>query len=443
MRIHVHRYARRTSSLALVAGVFTLGACRDEVPTAAAPIAEARVAGSVRCDADNGGITLPDGFCAVVVADAVGRARHLATSQRGDVYVAIDAATAPGGVLALRDRDRDGKADIKVYFGANRANGIAVTHEHLYVAYRDRIVRYAKEVGELVPAGEPEIVVSQLPAGNDHPRKNIQLDGQGSMYVNFGSASNSCQVRNRQLESPGVDPCPELPIRAGIWRFDANRLGQTPADGEHFATGLRNMEALAYDRSRGALFGVQHGRDHLNDNFPTLFTPQQGADLPSEEFIRIDRGDDNGWPYCYHDWQKNLKVLAPEYGGDGNIVGPRCADKEVPLLAFPGHWAPNDLLFYGGKNFPARYVGGAFVAFHGGFDRAPLPNEGFNVVFVPFAGSAPASGWEVFADGFTGGGTPLPAAARHRPMGLAEGPDGTLYISDDAGGRIWRVIFNR
>ena len=441
MCIQLQQRGRKTLPLALVFGLLAVSACRDDTPTAAAPAPTLRVAGSVRCDPDNGGITLPDGFCAVVVARGVGRARHLATSQNGDVYVAIDDITSPGGVVALRDRDRDGRADIKMYFGANRANGIVVTKEFIYVGYRDRIIRYALEPGELVPAGGPEVVVSQLPATGDHARKNMQLDGRGSMYVNFGSASNSCQVANRRLESPGMDPCPEMPIRSGVWRFDANRLGQTPADGERFATGLRNMEALRYDVSRDALFGVQHGRDHLNDNWPQLFTPQQGADLPSEEFIRIDRGDDNGWPYCYHDWQKNLKVLAPEYGGDGSIVGPRCADKEVPLVAFPGHWAPNDLLFYAGRNFPARYVGGAFVAFHGGFDRAPLPNEGFNVAFVPFAGNGPAGGWEIFADGFTGGGTPLPRNAAHRPMGLAEGPDGTLYISDDVRGQIWRVVF--
>jgi glucose/arabinose dehydrogenase len=211
--------------------------------------------------------------------------------------------------------------------------------------------------------------------------------------------------------------------------------------------GLRNMEALRYDSRRGILFGLQHGRDHLNDNWPDLYTVQQGADLPSEEFLRIDAGTDAGWPYCYHDWQQGLKLLAPEYGGDGTIVSERCADKAVPLTTFPGHWAPNDLLFYGNsasgrtRQFPSRYVGGAFVAFHGGFDRAPLPNEGFNVHFVPFSGAAPSGPSEIFADGFTGGGSPLPAAALHRPMGLAEGPDGSLYISDDVGGRVWRVVF--
>jgi glucose/arabinose dehydrogenase len=99
------------------------------------------------------------------------------------------------------------------------------------------------------------------------------------------------------------------------------------------------------------------------------------------------------------------------------------------------------VLIYAGAQFPTRYLGGAFVAFHGGFDRAPLPNEGYDVVFVPFQGNAPQGTWESFAEGFTGGGTPLPANAAHRPMGLAEGPDGSLYVTDDKAGRVWRVLY--
>ena len=242
------------------------------------------------------------------------------------------------------------------------------------------------------------------------------------------------------LHSPGIDPCPELPIRAGVWRFGADRANQTEADGQHFATGTRNMVALAVNPRDRLLYGVQQGRDMLHDNWPELFTVQQQADLPSEEFIRIREGIDNGWPYCFHDWQQNLKVLAPEYGGDGHIVG-RCAGMNQPILAFPGHLSPDGMLFYTGTQFPGRYVGGAFVALHGGFNRAPLPNEGFQVVFVPFAGTSPAGGWQVFADGFAGGGTPLPQAAAHRPVGVAQGPDGSLFVSDDKAGRIYRIVW--
>jgi glucose/arabinose dehydrogenase len=316
------------------------------------------------------------------------------------VYVAIGDSTHAGGVLALRDTDGDGKADVRQYFGAVDANAAVLAHDHLYVAYRDRIVRHAITPGTLVPTGAAETMVSGLPSAGDHFAKNIQFDGADAMYVNVGSPSNSCQVQNRVLHSPGVDPCPELATRAGIWRFSATRANQTQADGEHFATGYRNTEALRFDPQLNVLHGIPHGRDMLNSNFPERFTVQQGADLPSEEYVRIDQGSNNGWPYCYHDWQKHAKVLAPEYGG-----------------------------------------GGAFVAFHGGHDRTPLPNEGFNVTFVPRADGVPQGTGRVFADGFTGGGTPLPQNAAHRPMGLAQGPDGSLYVSDDDGGLIWRIIF--
>jgi glucose/arabinose dehydrogenase len=97
-------------------------------------------------------------------------------------------------------------------------------------------------------------------------------------------------------------------------------------------------------------------------------------------------------------------------------------------------------MFYTGTHFPERFRRGAFIAFHGSHDRAPLPQEGYNVVFVPFREGEPSGEFSVFADGFTGGGSPLPQNAAHRPTGLAEAPDGALFISDDAGGRIWRVV---
>jgi glucose/arabinose dehydrogenase len=446
------RFTRRAAALALP---LALAACADAVvaPNDARPAlgraggagAAAAVA-AVTCTPGNGDITLPPGFCAAVVADNVGTARHIVVAGTGDIYVAIDQESNPNGILALRDTDGDGDADQSQYFGTPRANGIAIYRQWLYVAYRTEIVRYRLVPGELVPSAPREVVVSGLPGTpflgeNDHPRKNITFDGRSFMYVNHGSASNSCQVENRVAQSPGVDPCPELPTRAGIWRFNANVVGQTLANGVRFATGFRNTEALRYDPGRRALYGLPHGRDELHENWPQFFTEQDQADLPAEEFIRIDQGDDAGWPYCFYDGIRNVKVLAPEYGGNGRVVGPRCFGKERPLLDFPGHWAPNDLLFYYGTQFPARYRGGAFIAFHGGHDRAPLPNEGYNVVFVPFNANTPSQSWEIFADGFTGGGTPLPQNAAHRPMGLAEGPDGSLYVTDDDGGRIWRIVF--
>jgi glucose/arabinose dehydrogenase len=435
---------QRARVRAAAAAIVAVAACSDDpMTTGPSPRDGEAGATAVRCDADNGGITLPPGFCAVVVADSIGVARHLVVDDRGTLFVAVDNASdgTVGGIVALRDTNGDGKADQRTKFGSTGGHGIALWRDWLYFAPNDRVERYMVDPQSLLPTSGPELVVGAFPDTGDHVTKTILINHLGTLFVNVGSASNSCQVENRVLHSPGIDPCPELRTRAGVWRYDANRLGQTHDPDHRYATGLRNMVALAFEPRGRRLFGVQHGRDDLNVNWPELFTVEEQAVLPSEELVRIDRGDDNGWPYCYHDPFLNRKVLAPEYGGNGEIVG-RCARYEVPLLTFPAHWAPNGLHFYGGRMFPARYRGGAFIAFHGGHDRAPLPNEGYNVVFVPGPDEGRWGGdWEIFANNFAQSSGPLPATARHRPVGVTEGPDGSLYISDDQGGRIWRVVY--
>ena len=386
------------------------------------------------CDPDNGGITLPAGFCAVVVADQVGAPRHLAVAPNGDVFVALQ--SRPGGVLALRDTTGDGKADITERFGSESGTGIALGKGVLYFSSTTTVYRYAIRAGSLVPLGEPDVIVRGLPNGG-HAARNLALAADGrTLFVNIGSATNSCQVKDRSNESPGEDPCPELAYRAGVWRFDATKDGQTQANGIRFATGIRNAVGLALAPS-GELYATQHGRDQLGQNWPKLFTLQQNAEKPSEEFFKLSQGDDYGWPYCYHDPELGHVVLAPEYAGDGKTVG-RCKDKKEPLVAFPGHWAPDGLTFYQGTQFPARFRDGAFVAFHGSWNRAPLPQAGYRVVFVPFKDGKPVGTYETFADGFWHQDG---AGPQHRPVGLAVGPDGSLYITDDAAGRIWRVMY--
>jgi glucose/arabinose dehydrogenase len=392
------------------------------------------------CDPDNGGITLPEGFCATVFADGVGRPRHIVVAPNGDVFVALAGGRGQrGGVLALRDTNGDGKADVQEQFGDNGGNGIALRGEYLYFAPNDAVLRYRLPSGQLKASGRPDTIVAGLPADRNHAAKTIVVDNAGNLFVNIGSPSNTCQVQDRQPGSPGMDPCPELETRAGIWRFSADRLRQKQSDGQRYATGIRNAVALTIHPVNGGLYGMQHGRDQLYANWSNLFTAEQSAEKPSEELIRIQEGDDFGWPYCYHDPELGRKVLAPEYGGDGRTVG-RCASAKQPLLAFPAHWAPNAILFYTGNQFPERYRNGAFIAFHGSWNRAPLPQAGYNVVFVPFNGDRPAGTYEIFANGFAGENV-QPGTARHRPTGLAQGPDGALYITDDAGGRIWRVVY--
>ena len=454
--MHVQlRHARLTRATVIVALVLT--ACADSETSITAPEADLRrTSERLVCDADNAGITLPPGFCAIVVADLVdgdqpARARHMAVTPGGDVFVAINQTrtlTPTFGIIGLRDRDGDGRADEQSRFSAGLGgSGIAWGQASLFFGANDRVLRFRLPAGRLTPVGAPDVVVSGLPNTADHISKTVVLADRHTLLVNIGSASNACQVANREAQSPGVFPCPELPIRAGVWVFDAGGTNQTQADGERYATGLRNMVALAVNPRNNELYGVQHGRDMLFENWPQFFTVQEDAVLPSEEFVKITRGSDNGWPYCYHDAVfEHRKVLAPEYGGNGQLVsggpGINCASYNQPLVTFGAHWAPNGLHFYSGKQFPPRYRGGAFVAFHGGFDRAPLPNEGYQVQFVPFGPSGvPSGNAEPFADGFAGSTGPLPANARHRPVGVTEGPDGSLYVSDDRGGRIYRIIF--
>ena len=402
------------------------------------------------CDPDNGGITLPEGFCALVVADNVigeaGRARHLAVAPNGDLYVAVQGkqgAETPserGGIVALRDTTGDGRMDMRVQFGPEGGTGLAIQDGYLYFAPNDAVLRYQLAPGQLEPTAGPDTLVQGLPDEHSHTAKSIALR-DGALFVNIGSPTNACQPigQDRQAGVEGVDPCPQLDTHAGVWRFSASEMGQTPAEGMRWATGIRNAVALSVNPQTEQLYAVQHGRDQL-DQWPG-YTAEDNAEKPAEELLLLEEGSDFGWPYCYYDPAQNRKVLAPEYGGNGEEVG-RCADKAMPLETFPAHWAPNDVLFYTAGQFPERYRGGVFIAWHGSWNRAPLPQEGYKITFQPMNGDRPAGDWTEFASGFAGEETIQgPGAARYRPVGLATGPDGTLFISDSATGRIWRVMY--
>lgn len=403
------------------------------------------------CADDNGGITVPDGFCATVFADDLGRARHLTVAANGDVYVTRQPSRrrndegeivfdSPGGVVALRDADGDGVAEIQEGVNEVAETGIGLHDGYLYYASATEIWRVARAAGELVPGGVPELVVGGFPEQGQHASKPFTFDAAGNLYVTVGAPSNACQESMRTPGSMGTYPCPQLELQAGIWQFDAAGTGQMHgADGSRYATGIRNAMGLDWNHATGGLYAIQHGRDSLEGLWGDIFTLEDSAETPAEEMFRISDGDNFGWPYCYYDTATGQKVLAPEYGGDGVEVG-RCANVAATIAAFPAHWAPNDLLFYSGGTFPERYEGGAFIAFHGSWNRMPYAQEGYRVVFVPFANGLPAGDYESFADGFTGAGEiKTPGEANHRPGGLAQGPDGSLYVADDRGGRVWRI----
>jgi glucose/arabinose dehydrogenase len=391
------------------------------------------------------GLILPDGFCATLFASDIPGARHIVVAPNGDVFVNTEArggATGTRGIVALRDTNRDGKADLQQRFGTGGGTGIALDGNMLYATTGSSIVRYRIAAGTLDPIGNPDTIITGLPMSGSHHSHNFVLQGR-SVFVNIGSASNACQQRDRQVGSAGNNPCNELLTRAGVWEFDANRLRQTPSDGRRFATGLRNSVALTRNPLDGYLWATVHGRDQLHDNWPNLFTVEKSAENPGEELVLVDRGADYGWPFCYYDVDRRKLVLAPEYGGDGKQIG-QCSRKVQPQMSFPGHWAPDGMVFYTGSQFPTRYRGGAFIAFHGSWNRAPLPQDGFRVVFAPFRFDRPTGSFETFAGGFNP--TPAPGRATpgtRRPTGLAQGPDGSLYVTDDTGGTIWRITYRQ
>lgn len=427
-----------------LAALLALGACtRSEPPAAMA-------APAPTCPGDNGGLSLAPGFCATIFADNIGHARHMTVSPEGVLYVntwsgmyfGFDTPPAGGFIVALQDKDGDGKAEVINRIGdgvpekATGGTGIALHNGALFAEQNDYILRFALTAGNPLPQGKGEKVLTGLPQSGDHPMHPFVIDAAGKLFINSGSESNTCETAARQPGAMGKMPCKELATRAGIWRYDANTLGQKFSPKERYITGLRNSGGQAFDAA-GNLYAVQHGRDGLPEGWPKLYTMEAGHELPAEVMVQVKEGADYGWPTCYYDAGLKTLVLAPEYGGDGKTVGD-CANKAPPVAAFPAHWAPNDVAIYNGQQFPANWRGGAFIAFHGSWNRAPGPQGGYNVVFQPLADGKTLGDYVVFADGFAGA-EKAPGRAMHRPAGLAIGSDGALYISDDMKGRIWRV----
>jgi glucose/arabinose dehydrogenase len=351
------------------------------------------------CPNDVSGLTLPDGFCATVFADGIGHARHLVVRSNGVVYVNtwsgdyydFDKVHEGGFLVAPEDKAHTGKADAIERFGETEktggagGTGIGTYKGWIYAEINDRIVRYSLSAGAVVPSGGPQTIVSRLPLGGDHPMHPFIISPDGALYVDVATATNSCQLKNRQPKVPGNNPCAELETRGGIWRFDANKTDQVFSPSERYATGIRNGEGFAFDAA-GNLFVTQHGRDQLHSNWPDLYKPTEEATLPAEEVLWLKAGGDYGWPECYYDGAQKELVLAPEYGGDGGKRVGVCANKLGPAAAFPAHWAPNDMVRYDQNQFPARHRDGVFIAFHGSWNRAPYAQGGYNVVFQPLGG---------------------------------------------------------
>ena len=328
---------------------------------------------------------VPPGFTISIFAEHLGGVRYLALGPGNVVYASIPRS---GTVVRLPDANGDGVADSAVPYakGLFHPFGLAWRGDTLYVGDEDALIR-------IDPDGK-RTQLADLPGGGNHTTRTVLIGPDRRIYVSIGSTCNVCDEADHR--------------RAAVMQFQLDGTG-----GRLFASGLRNSVGVAFNPATGELWGVNNDRDNLGD------------DLPPEHLNIIKDGKWYGWPRCYLPGKPN-----PEY------PDAKCDDVEPPALTFQAHSAPLGLAFYRGSQFPADFAGDAFVTFHGSWNRS-VPT-GAKVIRVRVANGRPVSSQD-FVTGWQ-----LPDGSRWgRPVGLLVLPDGSLLISDDSGGRIWRVTYGK
>ena len=343
-----------------------------------------------------GQLTVPNGFQVAYFARNLPGVRFMALGPDGAVYASEPGA---GKVVRLWDVDGDGVADsvATAVSGLDHPHGLAFHGGYLYIAGTSRVVRVRLDADGRATAS-PQTLVS-LPGGGGHWTRTVVFGADSMMYVSIGSSCNLCVETNTE--------------RASVMRFDAD--GQ---QGERFAFGLRNAVGMAVNPSTHEMWVSQNERDNL---------PPDHQNLPPEEINILHEGGDYGWPYCYTD--HGTAVPNPEYHDAA-----RCAGTVPAALEMQAHSAPLGITFLTGASaFPEDYRGDLLVAFHGSWDRN-VPT-GAKVVRVHVANGVPASyedfvaGWQR-ADGSRWG----------RPVDVMVYKDGTVLVSDDLAGAIYRVF---
>ena len=318
----------------------------------------------------------------------------MAVSPDGVLFVARQ---PKGDVVALPDRDRDGKADRMdvVASGLTRPHSLAFAKGYLYIATNPAVLRVKYANGKV--EGTPETFVDLPVSTTPHYTRTIGFDKSGKLYVSIGSSCNLCEDDD--------------PRRTTIMVYNPDGSGGRP-----YAKGLRNSIGFDWDPTTGILWADDMGEDNL------------GEDRPADEINRIEDGKHYGWPYFIDN-----NSPSPSLKGAKRPIA--AAEATPPALALEPHSSPIDLRFYTGNAFPAAYRGAMFVSLHGSSPKARKEKVGYKVVRVRFAGGKPA-GVEDFATGWLKGGEVL-----GRPAGLITGADGALYISDDNKGFVYRVSY--
>jgi glucose/arabinose dehydrogenase len=396
--------------------------------------------------AEPDGLILPPGFHAEVVADGLVGARHVAVRGNGDIYVSTNTLRGqpPRGIYALRPGP-DHSAKAIAFSSVAGGTGIRIQDGALYAASGTTVWRFDFNDNDLVPTAPPRVVMDGMPDENGRNRI-IRFDGQGNLYVALsGTGNNACAIGGSRAKV-GPMPCPELKDRAGIWRFPAGRMTQKFSDGELIATGNRNMPAMEWLPRQGALYGVFHERDFTHELWPDFASEEEDNNI-GEGLYRITKGTDFGWPYSYYDGVRNIRLVAPEYGGDGKTTVPsgRYATPIFNFVDAKGRGAPTDMLVAAAPGWPAAWRDGLLFVRHGGLgvDR-PGGYAGYDILFLPMGADGKPGKPVVFADGFAG---PSPdnktqRRAAYRPVGMAQAPDGALYVVDSSKGRLWRISYS-
>lgn len=338
-------------------------------------------------------LTLPPGFTANVFAEGLSGPRFIAFAPDGVLYVAD---RGNDRIVALPDSNGDGTADaIHVFAGdLDNVHSLAFHEGAWYAGVPTGVIRLQDTTGDGTADARVSLI-DNYPSGGQHTTRTVAFLPHGRMVVSIGSSCNSCEETDAR--------------RAAILVYDGPE-----ATGELlFATGLRNAVGLAVHPVTGELWATENGRDLMGD------------DLPPDAIYIVRQGVDYGWPYCH-----SGRIPDPELGFPG-----ACEDAEPPVVEIPAHSAPLGLTFYEDTAFPPEYQGDLFIAYHGSWNRSRP--TGYKVVRLPLDGSVPAGPIEDFATGWLRNNN----RADGRPVGLAVGPDGALYVSDDKGGLIYRIRY--
>lgn len=339
-------------------------------------------------------LNLPDGFQISVFAE-VNNARSLAMSPSGTIFVGNRRGDK---VYALQDEDNDFKAETIVVIdsGLSSPNGVAFRDGDLYVAEINRILKYPDVENDLANPPSPEVVYGDYPTEEHHGWKYIAFGPDGMLYVPVGAPCNNCLSDDE--------------VFASITRLDVN--GGEP---EVYAHGVRNSVGFDWHPDSGELWFTDNGRDNLGDSIP-----------PCELNFVSEAGQHFGYPFCH-----GGDISDPEFGDQRP-----CEDFRKPAFRFEAHTAPLGMTFYTGNMFPAEYKGDIIVAQHGSWNRSN--KVGYRLMRLTIEGNEATSA-TVFADGW------LDEATQNqwgRPVDVLQLPDGSVLVSDDQAGLVYRISYS-